>query len=164
MSIEVNYQSKTGQSSCRDRDTESLITNVCREIIFDKKHPRTHLLINIQEMHDDGGLLSCCINAVILALLNAGIPLKFLATAVTSCILQNGQIKIDPTKEEIAVATASVTAALECNGDRTQIVALKTLGTFSSSKLDKCLEEMCKANKSILHIIRSYLTENYSLQ
>lgn len=160
--IEVNYQSKAGQSSCKDREKESFIANVCREVIQAKKHPRTHLLIHIQEVHNDGGLLSCCINAAILALIDAGIPMKFLATAMTSCVLKDGRIQLDPTKDDTEMAVASMTAALECNCDEAQIVALKTSGPLTSSQIEDSLAEMYKANKGMLHIIRAYISETYN--
>lgn len=159
--VEVNYQGKAGQSGCKDREKECFISNVCREIIEAKKHPRTHLLINIQEVHDDGGLLSCCINAAILALIDAGIPLKSLATAMTSCVLKDGRIQLDPTKEETEMAISSLTAAFECDNDRAQIVALKTSGPLNSAQVEDILAQMSKANKGIFHIIRTYISETY---
>lgn len=58
------------------REVENLLKNVFKEIILTRLHPRTQISILVQEIHNNGSLLSCTINAVCCALLDAGIPMR----------------------------------------------------------------------------------------
>jgi exosome complex component RRP46 len=59
--------------------------------------------ITFQVLADDGSLISTAINAMILALVDAGIPMKSTASAVTCMINKSGVILLDPTALEIQV-------------------------------------------------------------
>jgi len=50
-------------------------------------------------------MISTIINAVTLALIDAGIPLHSTLLSVTSAVMENGEILIDPTNEEMKVST-----------------------------------------------------------
>lgn len=67
--------------------------------------PRTSIFIVVQSLGEDGSALSCAINCVCAALLDAGIPLKSMIASVTCGKLKNEQrIILDPTQAEEKVS------------------------------------------------------------
>ena len=81
--VEVVFKPRIGMPGVADRAREALIQSTCNSAILTALHPRTSISINLQEMQDDGCLISSCINAACLALLDASISMKFLIAAVT---------------------------------------------------------------------------------
>ena len=51
-------------------------------------------------MQDGGCLVSTCINAACLALLDASVPLSFLLAAVTVAVTEDGELLVDPTLKQ----------------------------------------------------------------
>ena len=51
-------------------------------------------------MQDSGCLVSTCINAACLALLDASVPLSFLLAAVTVAVIEDGELLVDPTLKQ----------------------------------------------------------------
>ena len=81
--VEVVYKPRMGLPGVVDKSREGMIQSTCTAAILTLLHPRTSISINLQEMQDDGCLVSSCINAACLALVDASISLKFLLAAVT---------------------------------------------------------------------------------
>lgn len=60
----------------------SLIEKTFRDVILTQLLPRTEIWIGVHVLRTDGGTLSCALNAVSLALIQAGIPMR---DTVISC-------------------------------------------------------------------------------
>lgn len=59
------------------REVENLLRCIFKEIILTRLHPRTCISILVQEISNDGSSsVSCAINAVCCALIDAGVPLR----------------------------------------------------------------------------------------
>ena len=69
-------------------------------MIYLDLHPRTSISVILQEMQDDGCLLSTAVNSACCALIDAGIPMKSMMASVT-VYLNGDDINLDPCKEEI---------------------------------------------------------------
>lgn len=54
--IEVNFGTKSGITSVRERYRESLIKQTCEAALLVNMYPRDLISINIQEMQDSGGV------------------------------------------------------------------------------------------------------------
>lgn len=79
---------------------ENYIRSILESVIYLDLHPRTSISVILQEMQDDGCLLSTAVNSACCALIDAGIPMKCMMASVTGYI--NGDdINLDPCKEEI---------------------------------------------------------------
>ncbi|KAI1293283.1 Exosome component 5 [Mortierella claussenii] len=106
--IEVVARPLVGLPSVKDKAREQAIRETLEPLILSSLHPRTLLQIVVQIMKDDGCILSTAFNATILALLDAGIPLKSILGSVT-CIIdaQSNEILLDPTTEELAQARST---------------------------------------------------------
>ena len=78
-----------------------------------QRHVLTFVLVWLQVISDDGSLLACAINAACFALLDAGLPMARLFMAVSCCLTAEGELLVDPLKEEEESAEAVVCVALE---------------------------------------------------
>lgn len=54
--VETYYRPRSGQPSVDDRFVELFLRNICESSIHINTYPRTAITINVQEMHDDGGV------------------------------------------------------------------------------------------------------------
>lgn len=99
-SIEVIWKPKTGQIGKLERECEMILKRTLQSICILNANPNTTTSIIVQVIHDDGALLPCAINASCAALVDAGIPLKHLAVAISCCLSESGYVILDPTKLE----------------------------------------------------------------
>ncbi|KAI8361133.1 ribosomal protein S5 domain 2-type protein, partial [Mortierella sp. GBAus27b] len=106
--IEVVARPLVGLPGVKDKALEHSVRETLEPLILSGLHPRTGIQIVIQTMKDDGCILSTAFNAVILALMDAGIPLKSILGSVT-CIVDSrtDQILLDPTLEELSYAKST---------------------------------------------------------
>jgi len=81
--IEVTFTPGLGNTNYQDKEKELLIRNAVESVILTTLHPRTQITIVIQVYSDDGSIISCAINAVCLALLDAGIEMNGMIGSVT---------------------------------------------------------------------------------
>ena len=79
---------------------EGLLRTSLEQIIMAALYPRSLILVVIQVLCDDGSVLSTSINASILALIDAGIPIKCMLGAVTCGIMLDNSIYVDLSREE----------------------------------------------------------------
>ena len=81
------YQRKAKQHS-------KMIIDTFSDIILADLYPRSVIFITITVLQDDGALLSCCLNATTLALIDAGIAMKDMLIACSVGIVRD-QIYLD---------------------------------------------------------------------
>ncbi|EYU20440.1 hypothetical protein ABFS82_01G020800 [Erythranthe guttata] len=98
--IEITWKPKTGQIGKPEKEFEMILKRTLENICLLTVHPNTTTSIIVQVVHDDGSLLPCAIHAACAALLDAGIPLKYLAVAICCCLTESGNILLDPSKLE----------------------------------------------------------------
>ncbi|ONK72180.1 uncharacterized protein A4U43_C04F16610 [Asparagus officinalis] len=79
---------------------EMILKRTLQSICLLSIHPNTTTSVIVQVVGDDGALLPCAINASCAALVDAGIPLKHLAVAISCALAENGSVILDPTLVE----------------------------------------------------------------
>ncbi|KAF9612785.1 hypothetical protein IFM89_003795 [Coptis chinensis] len=119
-SIEVIWKPKTGQIGKEEKEYEMILERTLQSICLLTVNPNTTTSIILQVVNDDGAvsflenyvmfkmtyltkkvqLLPSAINAASAALLDAGIPLKHLAVAISCGLEESGSVLLDPTKLE----------------------------------------------------------------
>lgn len=99
-SVEVIWKPKTGQIGKTEKEYEMILRRTVQSICLLTVHPNTTTSVIIQVVSDDGALLPCAINASCVALVDAGIPLKHLAVAVSCGLTENEFFILDPSKIE----------------------------------------------------------------
>ena len=128
-------------------------------------YPRTQITITIQELHDDGCLLSACINATTLALTNAGIPMNSLIASCSVVLIEDkdkkeSNLHIYNTKEEEQNARArfSITYDKSLKGP----ITTHTVGPFSQEEFWNVSNNIKTTCQQLLGSFRKVLSEHYS--
>jgi len=98
--VEITWRSKSGLPGSFEKEAEVIVRRSLESIILTALHPNTAISVILQVISDDGSLLACAFNAVCAALVDAGIPLSGLLTAVSCGVTHDGQVFLDPTKLE----------------------------------------------------------------
>lgn len=107
-SIEVIWKPKSGQIGKPEKEYEMILKRTLQSICLLTIHPNTTTSVILQVVGDDGALLPCAINASCAALVDAGIPLKYLAAAICCGLTNSGSVILDPTKVEEKMLQAFV--------------------------------------------------------
>eukprot|EP00088_Acartia_fossae_P011368 TRINITY_DN15744_c0_g1_i1.p1 TRINITY_DN15744_c0_g1~~TRINITY_DN15744_c0_g1_i1.p1 ORF type:complete len:219 (+),score=23.34 TRINITY_DN15744_c0_g1_i1:28-684(+) len=159
-SIEVAYRSRNGNSGLQDRKRELFLEKTCESGILAALHPRTAITINIQEMHDDGGLLSACVNSAFLSLLDACVSLRFLVAAVTCAVDNEGNLHLDPSKKEMKRASATLVFVFESRSH--SIISSHTEGLVNQLKYQQCCAMAKSAAAKTLQFYRVVMNKKFS--
>lgn len=139
--IQAHYRPKAGVPSVKDRFYESFIRNSCEIAIMTSLYPRTIISIIVQELQNCGGLISCAVNAACMALLDAGIEMKYLVGGVSCMLDDKGEIIVEPSRLEFENAVATFSFVFDsAKGD---IVASHTTGIFAVEKYMEAIK-LCR--------------------
>lgn len=122
-----------------ERELERFIGESVSNCIIKENYPRSVIEIVIQVIKSDGSVLSSCVNATAIALMDAGIPMLSLPIA-TTCILKSStnEIAIDPTSEEESTINSNNTtmiSVLVIDSIKLGLICTMSFGTISSSTL-----------------------------
>uniref|UniRef100_A0A0K8R9P1 Putative exosomal 3'-5' exoribonuclease complex subunit rrp41 n=1 Tax=Ixodes ricinus TaxID=34613 RepID=A0A0K8R9P1_IXORI len=158
--VEVFYRSKTGHQNCSDRLVEKVVRSTLETVMLVALHPRTCISISLQELHNDGSLLACCINAACLAAVDAAIAMKCQVAAVSAAITHTGIIVLDPNKKQEEEARATCTFSFESRDSK--VVSTRTTGRFSAQEFQKCLSACRAAAADIFAFYRDAFRRRYS--
>ena len=158
--VEVVYKPKVGLPGCAEKVQERLVRNSCEAVILSTLHPRTAISIVVQEMQNSGSLLSCCINASCLALVDAGVPMNSTVAAIHSIIDSENNVILDPTLKEEKLAIASLTFAFESQDKN--VVLAKGTGGFSNEQYRRCLLASQAAASDVFTMYRNAVKKKLS--
>ncbi|XP_041035304.1 exosome complex component RRP46 [Carcharodon carcharias] len=158
--LDVFLKPKVGLPTVAEKSKEQMIRNTCEATILTALHPRSSITVVLQVIHDSGSLLSCCLNAACMALMDAGLPMKSVFCGVTCVIDSNGDILLDPTtkieKEAAAVLTFSIDSVEK------QLLMSSTKGSYSVEELQQCVAMCQKAAEKIFQFYRDSVSRRYS--
>lgn len=101
--VEVVVRPAKGIPSTKEKLMESMLRTAFEPVILGGMMPRTLVQIVVQVVKDDGCVLAAAINAITIALLDAGIPMKHMAASITVMIDQDNELVLDPTAVELEV-------------------------------------------------------------
>ena len=107
--IEVVYKPLSSAPGAAEKEKESVLRQLVEAAVMTHLHPRCVIQVVVQELNDDGSMLAVAINAVMVALLDAGVPLRhtFLAASVATRL--DGTVLLDPTKADEEVCKSACT-------------------------------------------------------
>ncbi|KAL1513873.1 hypothetical protein ABEB36_003214 [Hypothenemus hampei] len=138
-SVECCYRSKAAEG-IQDRFRETILKNICETALMASLHPRSSILVNLQEMQNGGQLLSCAVNAACLACLNAGVDMKFTFAAVSCFLNKFEEFSFVPPINENEVKALFV---LVFNSTTGSIIASHTEGSFTTEQFQHGLK-LCR--------------------
>ena len=150
--LEVVFKPKVGVGSCAARGMEEVIRGICESVILTSLHPRTAFTVVIQELHNDGSLLACCVNAVCSALLDACVPMIFPFAAVACSIDPDGQLTLDPNKKSELASVSSATFVFDSKEQN--VLTASAAGNMTNEQFQTCIAACRQASKSIFTLYR----------
>lgn len=130
---------------------------MCNQVIMTTMHPRTSILVNITELHDDGCVLAAAVNSTVLALCDAGIPMKHMVAAATCCVNEDSSIIVDPSKDDVMQSCAGVTAVIE--NESNNILSIVSKGSLTAAKLTECITLLTERCSELFSIFRANIAE-----
>lgn len=95
---------------------EQFVIKTAQDLIYVEDFPRTMIKICFQLLNDDGGVLSTLLNAMNLALIDCGVPMKSTTSAVCCMISNDGLFLLDPTNLELKNAVSVHFFAFDAKG------------------------------------------------
>ncbi|KAL1297216.1 hypothetical protein AAFC00_004782 [Neodothiora populina] len=151
--IEVNVRPASGVGSPKERHLESIVLSTLRHIILTHNHPRTLIQVTLQVIStplDESLLppsfappiLPALLQASVLSLLSASIPLSATLNAVTIAALSSGSLILDPTPKQLTQAASTHTLAFSSHGE---LIMEESEGSFDMATWHSVYDEAEKA-------------------
>lgn len=94
--VEVIFKPVAGAPGAPEKEMESVLRQIVASAVLTHLYPRTLIRVVAQELNDDGSMLAVAINAVHVALLDAGVPMRHTFAAATVAVRQDGSLLLDP--------------------------------------------------------------------
>ncbi|XP_027734942.1 exosome complex component RRP46 [Empidonax traillii] len=158
--LEVLLRPKVGLPGVLERSREQQLRQTCEAVVLGVLHPRTAVTLVLQVLSDAGSLLSCCLNAACMGLLDAGLPLSSLFCGVTCALSPDGTVTLDPTARQEQEARAVLTFAIDSSEKKVLMVTTK--GSCSVEEMQQCLVMAQRAADTIFQFYRDSLHRRYS--
>ncbi|ORZ10857.1 ribosomal protein S5 domain 2-type protein [Absidia repens] len=141
--VEVVVRPATGYAQTNEKLMESTLRTTFEPIILSGMMPRTLIEIVVQIEKDDGSVLSAAINGIALALLDAGLPMKYLPSSVTCAVDKaTDDIIVDPTSKELENTSSCHTFAFDGTSTKPHILLSNSIGQFSEQQYFAC-HDLC---------------------
>ncbi|GAA5813764.1 hypothetical protein MFLAVUS_007251 [Mucor flavus] len=140
--VEVVVRPATGTSSTKEKLMEGILRTAFEPIILGGMMPRTLIQIVVQIMKDDGCVLAASVNAITVALLDAGIPMKHMAAAITVMIDKDDELVLDPTTAELENAKSVHTFSFDNSHSKPRVLLSDSEGVFSEEQYFSC-HDLC---------------------
>ncbi|KAI8483221.1 Exosome component 5 [Branchiostoma belcheri] len=119
-------------------------------------------LSNLKETQYTGmcQLLSCCVNAACVALMDAAVPMKCLVSAVTCALTEEGQIVLDPDSKQEKESSAVLTFAFDSRENN--VITCSTKGCYTPEQYQESLSACREASKNISSFFRQAVEKRMS--
>ena len=131
------------------------ISKVSREaleaVIMKELFPRCGIDVFVEVLQADAGSRTACLNAASVALVDAGVPMRGMISSVAVAKVE-GQLVLDPMKEEDFYGEADIPFAFFIRNDRIESIALLQMDGRLSR--DELMEALKMAKKGALEIYR----------
>eukprot|EP01038_Epipyxis_sp_PR26KG_P007450 gene7450-10154_t len=178
LEVEVDISSKSKSNTDTTSQELSYAKFIKQSIINSlelSKFPRLLISIRVLIISDDGSVLACAINATVLALLDAALPMRYVPNAVTLSIIENNEndeiitsIIFDPTKYEENISKSVFIyvinpMVISHNNDNksTSIICSDCLGQFSIDQLSSSIMLASKASYALKDSVRTFISDKY---
>eukprot|EP01104_Vermistella_antarctica_P006274 TRINITY_DN1698_c0_g1_i3.p1 TRINITY_DN1698_c0_g1~~TRINITY_DN1698_c0_g1_i3.p1 ORF type:complete len:205 (-),score=40.96 TRINITY_DN1698_c0_g1_i3:340-954(-) len=87
-SLEVIVKPHIGLPTTRHAEYGSILRSTLENDVLATLHPRTAISVVIQVVNDDGSMLAVMLNAAVLALIDAGVPMKSLLVSICCAVIR----------------------------------------------------------------------------
>lgn len=159
--LEVNYRSKLGIQTVKDRFRENSIKTICETALIAALYPRTSFALTVLELENRGGFEACAINASCMSLLVSGIDMKYTVAAVHCIVDKKNEIVIDPNHREAKDAIAMFTFAFDSINKN--LVACNTEGKFNMAQYNDCQLLAKKASEKVFKFYKDEIWKMHQI-
>lgn len=114
VTLEVIVRPPGGPPRPREREMEGLLHGLFTPLIVGALHPRTAISIVVQLVEDDGAALAAAVNCTAVALMDAGVAMRSIPSAVALALDADGSVAnalLDPSRNEEDAALGVLTVA-----------------------------------------------------
>ncbi|KAL3668632.1 hypothetical protein V7S43_005933 [Phytophthora oleae] len=160
--LDVCFKLEKGIITSKEKEYEQIIRETFTPIVLTDSFPRAVISIVVQVIEDNGSLLAVAINAVSLALMDAGIPMASVVTATSCSLFDDGNLYLDPTSAEEEEAVSWVTTARSSTSDG--VLTCITNGLLSEMQYFACSEACQRASESVAAFFRIVQQKKHPLE
>jgi len=147
----ASFALKSKKKAQRSMEAGRLLEKTLKSVIDRAAYPRTRVDIFCEIIQGDGSHLAACINAACLALIDAGIPVKGIVSAV-ECGIVHGHICTDLNNLETRGNAPKIVVAT-LNGTRESIM-MDYKNSYHINQLDKMIDAAFDGNEKIYACLR----------
>lgn len=150
---------KRAAATKNDRQLEDLtqaVISTFERIIVAHLYKNSAINIFVNVLESDGGVKSTVINAVVIALIDAGIAMKDLVSACTTAMLRN-ELFIDPNQQELNGAIMELTLAVSVSNDEIIYLDLKSENAIKS--IAEIIQSSINGSKQFSQVAKKKLKE-----
>ncbi|POM62151.1 Exoribonuclease, phosphorolytic 1 domain containing hypothetical protein [Phytophthora palmivora] len=152
--LDVCFKLEKGIMTSKEKEYEQIIRETFTPVVLTESFPRAVISI----VH----LLAVAINAVSLALMDAGVPMVSVVTATSCSIFADGNLYLDPTSAEEEEAVSWVTTARSSTSDG--VLTCITNGLLSEEQYFACSEACQRASESVAAFFRIVQQKKHPLE
>ncbi|KAG1704063.1 hypothetical protein DVH05_006076 [Phytophthora capsici] len=160
--LDVCFKLEKGIMTSKEKEYEQIIRETFTPIVVTDSFPRAVISIVVQVIEDNGSLLAVAINAVSLALMDAGVPMTSVVTATSCSLFDDGSLYLDPTSAEEEDAVSWVTTARSSTSDG--VLTCITNGLLSEMQYFACSEACQRASESVAAFFRIVQQKKHPLE
>ncbi|KAE8915669.1 hypothetical protein PF010_g1291 [Phytophthora fragariae] len=154
--LDVCFKLEKGIMTSKEKGYEQIIRETFTPVMVTDSFPRAVISIVVQH------LLAVAINAVSLALMDAGVPMLSVVTATSCGIFQDGNLYLDPSSTEEEEAVSWVTTARSSTNDG--VLTCITNGLLSEEQYFACSEACQRASESVAAFFRIVQQKKHPLE
>lgn len=144
------------------RGCESFLKESLATCIDLKRFPRLLILLKVLVVSNDGSILSAALNACILSILDAGLPMTCVPNAVSLCSIINADntstLVLDPSAEEEqkSLATYTFTVKPQSDGvDSGELLVSECSGSIDLPTLNESINVALQTSQQLLNTMRN---------
>eukprot|EP00916_Digyalum_oweni_P017489 GHVL01028610.1.p1 GENE.GHVL01028610.1~~GHVL01028610.1.p1 ORF type:complete len:220 (-),score=37.04 GHVL01028610.1:265-924(-) len=138
------------------QDVGAQIKQTFETVLLLDKIPRSQIDIYVHVTEADGGMVSAAINAVTLALVDAGVPMSDIVSAST-CGLIDNQPVVDMNSLELSSGSPEMLLAIV--GTTNQIVLLDIYAKIPPSQFDQVYQQCEKAASLLMYSMKTAIRD-----
>lgn len=153
----IHEKKKTKSQDMLTQEIGIYVKKICEYVIMCDNYKNADIHIYIYVLERDGGIKYTVVNTCFLALINAGIYMKFFLAASSALYWQNN-ILVDPNQLEINSGAQELTVVLDMTTQK--IVALDYDSEIAIDEFDNLIQNAIQASFHIGNIMKLYVKES----
>ena len=181
--IEVLVEKNSGKKTSKEMEIELFLEKLLERSVLTSFYPRTALRVVLQIVKDEGSLLSVCVNATSLALLDAAVAMKATLVSLSFSFFpsrppqfgdkeegvalvgkeeeeEEEVMLVDSSFREECLSSSNVCLVFDCKLEG--VVCCKTSGTLSEALFFDCIQQATSLAKQILSFFRISLEKKFA--